>query len=155
MRDPELKWMPSDESGGRAIRVRAISVAVLTLSCLAFGILIGRLTVAPVSKARDAVSSAPTPNLALKSDSDPMHSSTDPAPREAELNGKRPPVVLLNPGTADPRDKSAAEHVTPGQEPTRARPRSANDGAFGHAPRAERNTDARDYRSLRQYMLDR
>jgi hypothetical protein len=99
------------------------------------------------------------PDLALKSDGEtakhiPALTQTKPEP---------PPVVLLNPRTADPKGNLGDR--TTARESSRAAPaRASNDepsrsDAGNDKPRGERaegsRNSMRDYRSLREYMLGR
>jgi hypothetical protein len=97
------------------------------------------------------------PDLALKSDGETAKHT--PA---LQTKPEAPPVVLLNPGTADPRGNVRDPATTRERRapPTRASsdetPRS-DDGQ--NKPRDERAVGApnsmRDYRDLREYMLGR
>jgi hypothetical protein len=176
MPDPELQWIPDETAQADPVRTRAIAAAVLAIACVVVGILIGRLTAGmPAGKgssARDVVS-APSanrpaepkverPSLALKGDTEPITGKPAASPStEAEPKTNTPPVVLLNPGTAD-KKPSAAREGTPATAAL-VRERSLR-GPLPQENRERRATDdrrdtlsgpARDYQSLREYMLSR
>lgn len=170
MPDPELQWIPDETA--IPVRTRAISAAVLAVSCVVIGIVIGRLTVgvpAATGSGPPTVISAPLPkkpepaverpSLALRGDTETATRTPAVSPNpEAEPKTDAPPVVLLNPGTAD-NNASAA------QQETRARPRKERSSWGTPQQGRERQTTddrrdilsrpARDYHSLREYMLSR
>ena len=173
MPDPELQWTPDETAHPHSGRIRAISLAVLAVSFVVIGIVIGRLTAGiparTLSEPPHMVGAAKKPaepvvekpSLALKSDpetSTQKHAS--PPSAEAELKTNPPPVVLLNPGTADKRPSVAREDVPP-------RPQPGRDRSLRSAPQENREREAtddrrdmlsppaRDYQSLREYMLSR
>jgi len=98
------------------------------------------------------------PDLALKSDGE----TTKQMPALARTKPEPPPVVLLNPGMADPkgnvRDPSTTREsrAAPTQGTRDGTPRS---DAGKSKPRDERTVGTpnsmRDYRDLRDYMLGR
>jgi hypothetical protein len=173
MSDREFRWIPEETAQATPVRTGAISAAVLAVSCIVIGIVIGRLTAAIPARTGsgppDVVSMASAkkpaepfverPSPALKSDTETrtQKPSASPSPK-GETHS--PPVVLLNPGTAD-KNRSAA------REEPRARPRPVRERSLGDAPQEDREgqaTDdrrqmlsrpARDYQSLREYMLSR
>jgi len=173
--DHEFQWIPDETAQAAPVQTRAISAVVLAISCVVIGIIIGRLTAAiPAgtgSGSPDVVSIPSTkkltepavnrPSLALKSDTETstQKPAASPSPQaEAKINP--PPIVLLNPSTADKKRSAARE------EP-RARPRPMRERGLGDAPQENREgqaTDdrrdtlsqpARNYQSLREYMLNR
>jgi hypothetical protein len=96
------------------------------------------------------------PDLALKSVGE--KSADAPTQTKPEV----PPVVLLNPGTADP--KGDMRNPTPTRETRSAPVRTSGDDTpstdvRNNRPRDERaagpRSSARDYRELREYMLGR
>lgn len=171
MSDREFRWIPDETAQATPVRTRAISAAVLAVSCIVIGIVIGRLTAAIPARTGSGppdVVSMPSakkpaepfverPSLALKSDTE---TSTQKPSASLSPKGEThsPPVVLLNPGTAD-KNRSAA------REEPRARP--PKERSLGDPPQEDRQgqaTDdrrqmlpgpARDYQSLREYMLSR
>jgi hypothetical protein len=176
MPDPELQWIPNETAQANPVRRRAITAAVLAVSCVVIGIVIGRLTAgipAGTGSGSPGVVSAPSakkpaerdvqrPSLALKSDPEAttQKPAVSPSP-QAEPRSNPPPAVLLNPGTAD-KSPSAA------REETRARARPpVKERSLRGAPQENRErqaTDdrrdmlsppARDYQSLREYILSR
>src|SRR5215831_9830477 len=175
MSDREFRWIPDETAQAIPVRIGAISAAVLAVSCIIIGIVIGRLTAAIPARTGPGppdVVSMPSakkpaepfverPSLALKSDTETsaQKPSTSPSPK-GESTTNSPPVVLLNPGAAD-KNRSAA------REETRARPPLVRERSLGDAPQENREgqaTDerrhmlsqpARDYQSLRAYMLSR
>ena len=173
MPDPELQWTPDETVPPHSGGIRAISLAVLAVSFVVIGIVIGRLTAGiparTLSEPPQMVGAAKKPaepvvekpSLALKSDTETStQKRASPPSAEAELKTNPPPVVLLNPGTADKSPSAAREELPP-------RSRPARDGSLRVAPQEYREphaTDARrdmlsrparDYQSLREYMLNR
>jgi len=184
MRDPELHWI-RDETV-QPIRTRAIGVVVLAVSCVVIGIFIGRLTVGIPSRgsrppdvvklqsARDPIeSNVERPSLALKSDSEPTTEkpATSPstqsqaitryAQSQAVPKYNPPPVVLLNPGTADKnpsatREETRARAARPVRERSLQGPVQNNREPQATGDRRDVfSRPARDYHSLREYMLSR
>jgi hypothetical protein len=175
MSDREFRWIPDETAQAQATLVRtgAIRAALLAVICIVIGIVIGRLTAAIPARTGSGppdVVSMPSakkpadpfverPSLALKSDTETstQKPSASPSPK-AETHS--PSVVLLNPGTAH-KNRSAA------REQPRGRPRPVRERSLGDAPQEDREgqaTDdrrqmlsrpARDYQSLREYMLSR
>jgi hypothetical protein len=173
MRDPEFQWIPDETTQAIPVRTRVISVAVFAAVCLALGIVIGRLTAgfpagagSEANSVQSAKKSAPgpvvePPSLALKGDNEPAaQKPASPPNPKAEQRTTSPPVLLLNPGSAD---KSPAH----AREETDGRARPASERSIGaarqenrerHAPDGQRDMlsrPARDYQSLREYMLSR
>jgi hypothetical protein len=172
MPDPELQWIPDETTQAIPLRTRVISIVVFAAIFLAIGVALGRLTASiPAGKTSgppDVVNATSTrkpgehgvdtPSLALKSDNE----TTTQKPAASASSQARPKVdprpVILNPGTAD-KNPSAA------REETRATARPAREGGLRGAlqdDRARQATDgrgdmppARDYKSLREYMLSR
>jgi hypothetical protein len=176
MPDPELQWTPDETAHPYSGRIRAISLSVLAVSFVVIGIVIGRLTAgipartlsepprmvgAPSAK-KPAEPGTEKPSLALKSDPETStQKRAAPPSSEAELKTDPPPVVLLNPGTAGKSPSAAREDVPP-------RPQPARDRSLRSAPQENRepppatgerrdslSRPARDYQSLREYMLGR
>jgi hypothetical protein len=176
MPDPELQWTPDETAHPYSGRIRAISLSVLAVSFVVIGIVIGRLTAgipartlsepprmvgAPSAK-KPAEPGTEKPSLALKSDPETStQKRAAPPSAEAELKTDPPPVVLLNPGTAGKSPSAAREDVPP-------RPQPARDRSLRSAPQENRepppatgerrdslSRPARDYQSLREYMLGR
>jgi hypothetical protein len=173
MPDPELQWIPDETTQAVPIRTRVIGVVVFAAIFLAIGVALGRLTASiPAGKTSgppDVVNAPPTkkpgehsvetPSLALKSENE-----TTPQKPAASVSSQGQPktdppsVILLNPGTATKTPNAAPEE-------TRATARPAREGGLRGAlqnDRARQATDgrgdmppARDYKSLREYMLSR
>jgi hypothetical protein len=173
MPDPELQWIPDKTTQAIPVQTRVISIVVFAAIFLAIGIAIGRLTAGIPARKNSAppdVVNVPSakksgehvlepPSLALKSETET--STQKPAPSaipQVQPKVDPRPVVLLNPGAAD-KNPSAA------REETRARARPVMEGRLkGTLPenRERQATDdrrdmptARDYKSLREYMLGR
>ena len=136
MPDPELQWTPDVTAHPHPGRIRAISLAVLAVSFVVIGIVIGRLTagipartlsepphmVAAPSAKNPAEPGVEKPSLALKSDPETStQKRASPPSAEAELKTNPPPVVLLNPGTADKSPSAAREDTPPRSQPARDR----------------------------------
>ena len=168
-------WVPAARRRGMS----ALAIVILAVSCTATGVIIGRLTVSrgdvadgprPVTAVPDARKAAPTaqaasepqqkppqPSLALKGNPESGNKSApEPVPK-GESEQQPPPVVVLNPGTADsvsprPRSQRQADDVRNKyqQRPVRRR---ADGGSGGEGERLE--STGRDYRALRDYMLSR
>jgi len=194
-------WTPAPETPPRT---RVVGALVLAASCIAIGFLVGRLSVGTLADkaSRKAISammpassplpSATTnqpardanppaegassrPSLALKSDPEPAGKPALTATREAGPQSAAPPVVLLNPGIADPRRSSDASvpavqdgrKVNKRIDETReadvrdntsrieaTRQRRGDDGN-GRIDRSARSGSEPDYQALRDYMLGR
>ena len=174
MRDRELHWIPDETARARPLRSHAIGAAVLAVSCVVIGIVVGRLTagtpatgsrppevVDVASAKRAAEPGIERPSLALKDDAE----KTAPKPAgsagmHAEPTTTNPPkVTLLNPGTADKKSGAAPDEA-------RARVPTVRERAFREPAEnrgrqaAEDRRDmlsppARDYQSLRDYTLSR
>jgi hypothetical protein len=176
MPDPELQWTPDETVPPHSGGIRAISLAVLAVSFVVIGIVIGRLTAGipartlseppPVVGAPSAKKPAEPvvekPSLALKSDTETRtQKPASPPSTEGELKTNPPPVVLLNPGTAGKSPSAAREDVPPRPQPARDRTlRSAPQENREPPPATGERRDtlsrpARDYQSLREYMLGR
>jgi hypothetical protein len=173
MPDPEFQWIPDETTQAIPIRTRVIGVIVFAAIFLAIGVAIGRLTSsipagktfgpsdvvnAPSTKKRSEHGVA-TPSLALKSENETTtQKSAASASSQTQPKADPPSVILLNPGTADKNPGAAREE-------TRATARPVREGRLRGAlqdDRARQATDdrtdmppARDYRSLREYMLSR
>ena len=166
-------WIPAAKRSG----ARALGILILAVSCTAAGILIGRLTVgrSDVAEAPRQTSSAvptakaptspqsqggsvtqkspPQPSLAIKGSPESTEQSRPKQASEAEPKQQTPPVVLLNPGTADPNARARAP-----REASDDRSRFREDPARRRDDVGDRerpNSAARDYRALRDYMLGR
>jgi hypothetical protein len=173
MPDPELQWIPDETTRAIPLRTRVISVVVFAAIFLAIGVAIGRLTAnIPAEKTSgppdvvDAPSTKKpgehgvgTPSLALKSENEmTTQKPAASASSQAQPKTDPPSVILLNPGTANKTPSAAPQE-------TRATARPAREGGLRGAlqdDRARQATDgrgdtppARDYKSLRQYMLSR
>jgi hypothetical protein len=172
MPDPELQWIP-DKAQAIRPRRRAISVAVLAISCVGLGIAIGRLTTripAGTASVRPDVVGAPSakapveplaggPGLKSNPEAAIKKSVASPGPH-AEPKASLPPVVLINPGTADKDPNAASEEM-------RAKALPMRESKLRRAPQDDRehrvmddgrdvaSPPARDYQSLREYMLSR
>jgi hypothetical protein len=90
------------------------------------------------------------PDLALKSDGE----TEKQIPAVAQTKPEVPAIVLLNPGTADPRANRAP--ISENRAPTRA---TGDEVARSNKPRGEgaaaSRNPMRDYQDLRDYMLSR
>jgi hypothetical protein len=170
MPDPELQWIPDQTAQAIRVRTRAISAAVLAVSAICIGIgigiVIGRLTASiQATRSVDLVSTPSAkpaepvvarPSLALKSDPETTTQKPAVSPtHKVEVKPDAPRV--LNPGTADKNPSAAPEETT---RPVRERnlqgatqenrERQAIDD-----PSETLAQPARNYWSLRQYMLSR
>jgi hypothetical protein len=182
MPDPEVKWTPNAPVEDATVRARAISAAVLAVSCLVIGIVIGWATagipdrkgprpsvatgVPPAKEAAPKASEPDNrkPSLALQSDPVVDAQKTAPVPSpQAVPKPTSPPVVLLNPGTAggaaEPNPARQAERST--QRPVRERPELPEARQRDRERQAtDRENDvlsapAASYQSLRRHMLGR
>jgi hypothetical protein len=165
MPDPELQWIPDQTAQAIRVRTRAISAAVLAVSAIIIGIVIGRLTASiPATRSVD-LASVPSakkpaepvverPSLALKSDPETTTQKPAVSPTHAAESKPDAPRVL-NPGTAD-KNPSAVPEERPVRErnlqgaPQENRERQAIDDRSETLSRPARN-----YWSLREYMLSR
>lgn len=165
MPDPELQWIPDQTAQAIRVRTRAISAAVLAVSAICIGIVIGRLTASIPTRSVDLVSTPSAkpaepvvarPSLALKSD--PETTTQKPAVSPTHKVEAKPDAPrVLNPGTADKNPSAAPEET---MRPVRERnlqgatlenrERQAIDD-----PSETLARPARNYWSLRQYMLSR
>ena len=149
------------------------------MSCIAAGILIGRLTAIRsevaegprqiVSAVPNAKKASPTPQAASEPQQEPPQpslalkgnpesgnpSAPEPVPK-GESEQQPPPVVVLNPGTADlvsPRPRSQRQA---NEDRNRYQQRPVSRRADGNGGEGERlESTGRDYRALRDYMLSR
>ena len=174
MPDPELQWIPDETARSVSVRTRATSVAVLAVSCVLIGIVMGRLTAgipARTGSGPPDVVGAPSaknpaepgiekPNVALKSDTETSGAqkrASSPS-TEAERKTDPPPVVLLNPGTADKSPSAVPEEMRPRSQPVKE-PRLRVPPQENRKSTDERrdmlSRSAPDYQSLREYMLGR
>ena len=165
-------WMPATR-GGRG--TSALAIAILAVSCTAAGILIGRLTASrsditegprPVTAAPDVRKAAPTPHaasepqqesprpsLALKGNpKSGDQSAPEPVPK-GESEQQPPPVVILNPGTANPVPPRQRGQRQANDDRSRYQQRPVRRRYDGEGERLE--STGRDYRALRDYMLSR
>jgi hypothetical protein len=170
MADPELQWIPDDTTRAIPVKTRVISVIVFAGVCLAIGVAIGRLTaripagagsesIRMQSAGKSTQPAVETPSLALKGDAElATQKPASPASSKAEQTIS-PPVVLLNPGAADKSSAHAREETGGRARPVRERGmRSAQqEHSERYAPdqRDLLTRPARDYQSLREYMLNR
>jgi len=172
MRDPEVEWIPEKAVEAGSVRAGAIVAAVIAITGILIGIVIGRLTTSipagTVSKPLDMVS-APSamnpserevqrPSLALKSDTE----ATTAGPGPQTEPRPNPPVIFHNPGTTDKDPGTADKESTPAPEQARARARSVRQPSLLGEP--QQNSEhqatrvsppARNYQNLREYMLNR
>ena len=167
-------WVPAARRRGTS----ALAIAILAVSCTLAGILIGRLTAIrsdvaerprPVTAVPDARKASPTPQAASEAQQEPPQpslalkgnpesgnqSAPKPVPK-GESEQQPPPVVVLNPGTADPvsprpRSQRQADDTRNKYQQRPVRRRA--DGSGGEGERLE--STGRDYRALRDYMLSR
>ncbi len=138
MGDRELHWIPDETARARPLRSRAIRAAVLAVSCVVIGIVIGRLTAGTPARtgsetARQWLAWHPQkdrqnpaierPSLALKGDAEKTTQKPAVAPRGGRLSPltNPPKVILLNPGTAEKKPGAAPDEgrarVPPAREP--------------------------------------
>jgi hypothetical protein len=167
MPDPELQWIPDQTAQAIRVRTRAISVAILAVSAIIIGIVIGRLTASiPATRSADLVSvpaaKKPTepvvvrPSLALKSD--PETTTRKPAVSPTNAAESKPDAPrVLNPGTADKNPNTTPEERTP---PVRERnlqgaPQENRERQVIDDRSETLSRPARNYWSLREYMLSR
>jgi len=174
MPDPELQWIPDETARSVSVRTRATSVAALAVSCVLIGIVMGLLTAGIPSRTGSGlpdVVGAPSaknptepgvekPTLALKSDTETSGAqkrASSPS-TEAERKTDPPPVVLLNPGTADKSPSAVPEEMRPRSQPVKE-PRLRVPPQENRKSTDERrdmlSRSAPDYQSLREYMLGR
>jgi hypothetical protein len=173
MPDPELQWIPDETTRAIPLRTRVISVVVFAAIFLAIGVAIGRLSASiPAEKTSgppDVVDAPSTkkpgehgveaPSLALKSENETTtQKPAASASPQAQPKTAPPSVILLNPDTANKTPSAAPQETRATARPTREsglrgalqddRARQATDGRGDMPP-------ARDYKSLREYMLSR
>ena len=159
--------MPDETARTRPLRSRAIGAAVLAVSCVVIGIVIGRLTagtpatgsrppevVGVASAKRPAEPGIERPNLALKGDAEKNIPNM-----KAEPTPDPPKVILLNPGTADKKPSAAPDEARARVPPARERAFREPPENCGRQPTEDRrdmlSPPARDYQSLRDYTLSR
>ena len=174
--DP-FTWIPDSARRGGA---STLGMMLLATSCIAIGILIGRLTAgrsevvqapgqtvsvvptakitaSPRSQAGSASQQKPSqPSLALEGNRERPEQSPVREAREGEPKQETPPVVLLNPGTAEPNARARPprelrDNNRSGIQKETARQR--DDVYRGEGQRF--GSPASDYRALRDYMLGR
>jgi hypothetical protein len=167
MPDPELQWIPDETTQAIPLRTRVISIVVFAAIFLAIGVALGRWKTSGPSDVVNAPSTkkpgehgVDTPSLALKSENE----TTTQKPAASASSQAQPKVdprpVVLNPGAADKKPVAAREE-------TRAKARPASERSLQgplQENRYRQATDdrrdmlsppARDYKSLREYMLSR
>jgi hypothetical protein len=158
-------------------RARVLSTIVLAAVAAVAGYMVGRHSdKADVVSPRKTIAASPMsqpaavnseakpkeagekPDLALKSDGE----AAKPIPALTQTKPEAPPIVLLNPGTADPKGDTRERAST--RENRAAAARTSGDGTLradtgNNKPRDERAQGSpnsmRDYRDLREYMLGR
>jgi hypothetical protein len=96
------------------------------------------------------------PDLALKSDGE----AAEHIPAPMKTKPETPPIVLLNPGTADPKGNVRDRAITPESRAAPTRGSAVETAQVGNnKPRDQREAGSRnsmrDYRDLRDYMLGR
>jgi len=168
MPDPEFQWVPDQTAQAIRVRTRAISAAVLAVSTLLIGIVIGRLTASiPATRSVDLVSVSSAkkpaepvverPGLALKSD--PETSTQKPAVSPTLKAESKPDAPrVLNPGTAADKIPSTAreERTQPVRERNLQGAPQENQARQAIDDRSEMlSRPAPNYWSLREYMLSR
>jgi hypothetical protein len=174
--DP-FTWIPAS---ARRRGASTLGMMLLAASCIAAGILIGRLTAgkSDVAEApRQTVSAVPTakdissprsqagsasqqrpsqPSLALEGNRERPEQSPLREAREGEPKQETLPVVLLNPGTAEPNALARPPRELGDNNRSRIQKETArqrDDVYRGEGQRFGRS--APDYRALRDYMLGR
>src|SRR5215470_6364614 len=110
MQDREFHWIPDETAAARPLRGREIGAAVLSISCVVIGIVIGRLTAGI-----PATGSRPPERAGVASEKRPAELT---APKlsaspgmQAEPTSNPPNVILLNPGTADKQSGAGPEEA--------------------------------------------
>jgi hypothetical protein len=122
------------------------------LAYVGIGILIGRMTTEKIVVTQDRIPTAA--ELAAFQTSSPSSSTgrattLEPRPVTQEAPKKvTPPVVVINPGATDQREAERPAAMIRGRQRDRPPVVENHEGTGGH-PRA------RDYRDLRDYMLNR
>ena len=137
-------WLPT-------IRPKGL---LLMLACVGIGILIGRMTAEKIVVTQDRLPTA-AELAALQTLSPPSRvgraitpERSRPVTQEEAPKKVTPPVVVINPGTADGREAGRPAAMIRGRQRDRP-PVVENDEGGGNQPQA------RDYRALRDYMLNR
>jgi hypothetical protein len=183
MPDHEMRWIPDRAATDRAQQRRAMSAAMLAVSCLAMGIALGWLAAGGIPHTalatRSAVPAPPDPLASAPSVGaeigrshpsvlgEPQSDRAQPTAEQNRATSPPPPrVVLLNPGTADPvkiarpSPINMQEQTAPGYRSPNLRIGSVQEGPtsdLSNNPRddlkRDKNVKTRDYHSLREYMF--
>ena len=140
-------WLPT-------IRLKGL---LLIFACVGIGILIGRMTAEKIVVTQDRLptaaelaalqTSSPSSTVGRATTPEPVQRSR-PVTQEEAPKKVTPPVVVINPGTADGREAGRPAAMIRGRQRDRP-PVVESHECGGNQPQA------RDYRALRDYMLNR
>ena len=141
-------WLPT-------IRPKGL---LLMFACVGIGILIGRMTGEKIVVTQDRLptaaelaalqTSSPSSTVGRATTPEPVQRSRPVTQEEAPKKVTPPPVVVINPGTADAREAGRPAGMIRGRQKDRPPVVESHEGAGSQPP-------ARDYRDLRDYMLNR
>jgi hypothetical protein len=142
-------WLPT-------IRLKGL---LLIFACVGIGIVIGRMTVEKIVVTQDRLPTAaelaalqtaspPSANVGRATTPEPGQRSR-PISHEEAPKKVTPPVIVINPGTADAREPGRSAGMIGGRQTDR--PPIVERGLEGRG----NQPPARDYRALRDYMLNR
>jgi hypothetical protein len=168
--DP-FTWIPAS---ARRREASALGMMILAASCIAVGILIGRGWSDVAQAPRQTVSTMPTAEVAasprsqvgsaghqtpsqpsLAKRGNPTEQSPLREPGDSEPKQETPPVVLLNPGTADPHESARAPRELGDNRRRIQKDTARRRDDLYRAEEQRFGSSAPDYRALRDYMLGR
>jgi hypothetical protein len=140
-------WLPTNRLNG----------LLLIFACVGIGILIGRMTVEKIVVTQDRLPTAaelaalqaspPSANVGRATTPEPVQRSR-PVTHEEAPKKVTPPVIVINPGTADAGEPGRSAGMIGGRQTDRPPIVERLEGRGNQPP-------ARDYRALRDYMLNR
>ena len=124
---------------------------LLIFACVGIGVLIGRMTSEKIVVTQDRLPTAAelaalqplSPTVA-----EPVQRSRPVTQEEAPKKVTPPPVIVINPGAANAREAGRPAGMIGGRQKDRPPVVESHEGGGSQPP-------ARDYRSLRDYMLKR
>ena len=161
MAEPDLEWIPKATASAFSVRTHAFRIACVAIGCIAIGAGVARLTVGMPSSTRSTPPEAIGASPATKPSPEPdaYQQPTASSSSQAEPNANPTSVAPFDSGTAD-----ETSSVARGE--TRFRVRGASVGTVRGAedrarargvpkPNDDPASSARDYQSLREYVLGR
>jgi hypothetical protein len=131
---------------------------LLIFACVGIGVLIGRMTSEKIVVTQDRLptaaelaalqTSSPSSTVGRATTPEPVQRSRPVTQEEAPKKVTPPPVIVINPGAANAREAGRPAGMIGGRQKDRPPVVESHEGGGSQPP-------ARDYRSLRDYMLNR